>query len=94
MKIDSSTKTSNAPLIKESTGRYTEKAVSTNGDDVQLSILATQLRASDDEQSFDTARVSEIKQAIRDGSFKINSGAIADRLITSAQELLDSQRQA
>ncbi|MBV5336597.1 MAG: flagellar biosynthesis anti-sigma factor FlgM, partial [Deltaproteobacteria bacterium] len=40
------------------------------------------------------ARVSEIKQAIAEGRFTINAGAIADRLIASAKELVDSQRQA
>jgi negative regulator of flagellin synthesis FlgM len=41
---------------------------------------------------FDAARVSQIKQAIADGNFQINAGAIADRLISSAKELVDSQR--
>ncbi len=43
---------------------------------------------------FDAGRVSEIKQAISEGRFTINTGAIADRLIASARELVDSQRQA
>ena len=63
------------------------------GDDVRLSSLATQLVASDDQQSFDAGRVAEIKQAIADGRFTINAGAIADRLIVSARELVDAQRQ-
>lgn len=38
--------------------------------------------------SFDQAKVDRIAQAIRDGSFQVNSGAIADKLIANAQELL------
>lgn len=92
MKIESSNKTASAPLATRapSTGR----ASSTGKDDVQLSALSAQLSAADDEQSFDAARVSEIKQAIADGRFTINAGAIADRLIASAKQLVDSQRQA
>ena len=94
MKIESSTKPSGAPLLKETRGKSAPKPESTSGDDVQLSGLSAQLRATDNEQTFDAARVSEIKQAISDGRFTINAGAIADRLIASAKELVDSQRQA
>jgi negative regulator of flagellin synthesis FlgM len=41
------------------------------------------------EGSFDAAKVERIAQAIRDGQLKINAGAIADKLIANAQELLD-----
>ena len=94
MKIESSTKPSGAPLVQEARGQSVRKLESASGDDVQLSGLSAQLRATDDEQAFDTARVSEIKQAISDGRFTINASAIADRLIASAKELVDSQRQA
>ena len=36
----------------------------------------------------------KIKQAIAEGRFKINAGAIADRLISSARELVAAQRHA
>ena len=92
MKIESSNKPTNAPLATrtQSAGRTS----AAGKDDVQLSALSTQLSAVDDEQSFDAARVSEIKQAIADGRFTINADAIADRLIASARQLVDSQRQA
>lgn len=35
-----------------------------------------------------------MKQAIAEGRFKINSEAVADRLITSASELVAAYRQA
>ena len=92
MKIESSNKTASTPLTTRA--QSTGKASSAGKDDVQLSALSAQLSAADDEQSFDAARVSEIKQAIADGRFTINAGAIADRLIASARQLVDSQRQA
>jgi negative regulator of flagellin synthesis FlgM len=46
---------------------------------------------SQGEGSFDAARVERITQAIRDGTFKIDAGAIADKLIANARELLDRQ---
>ncbi len=94
MKIENSTKPTGAPLIKEPRSSSTQKAKSAQGEEVQLSELSSQLRTPDDESSFDLARVSEIKQAIAEGRFTINAGAIADRLIASAKELVDSQRRA
>lgn len=94
MKIESSTKPSGTLPIKETREHSASKTSSSTISDVQLSSLSARLLASADEQVFDVARVSEIKQAISDGRFTINPGAIADRLITSAKELVDSQRQA
>ena len=37
-------------------------------------------------------RVAEIRQAISDGSFKIDTGKIADGLIESVRQMLASQR--
>jgi negative regulator of flagellin synthesis FlgM len=37
---------------------------------------------------FDAERVSRIAQAIRDGKFKVNAEAIADKLIANTRELL------
>ncbi|BBE51493.1 Anti-sigma-28 factor, FlgM [Ferriphaselus amnicola] len=36
----------------------------------------------------DVAKVAEIRQAISEGRFQINSGVVADRLIATARELL------
>jgi negative regulator of flagellin synthesis FlgM len=94
MKIESSTKPAGAPPLKETRANSGSKASSATNDDVQLSAVSAQLIAADGEQVFDAARVSEIKQAIADGRFTINAGAIADRLIASAKELVGSQRQA
>ena len=55
---------------------------------VELSSTAAQLSGVGAEASFDTAKVDRISQAIRDGKFKVNPEAIADKLIVNAQELL------
>lgn len=93
MKIESSTKSQGAPLVKETRTRSPAKVSSPPTDEVQLSGLS-RLAGAETGEVFDAGRVSEIKQAIADGRFTINAGAIADRLIASAKELVDSQRQA
>ena len=95
MKIEGSSKTLSPTLVKDTRGSATRQAgASSNGEEVQLSSLAAQMRATDDGYAFDSARVAEIKQAIAEGRFSINASAIADRLIASTKELLDSNRQA
>ena len=94
MKIDNSTNSAATLVVKETRSHSTGKASPPQGDDVQLSVLSSKLSTGNDAQVFDLGRVSEIKQAIAEGRFTINAGAIADRLIASAKELVDSQRQA
>lgn len=93
MKIDSL-----KPLDVGSPGRPTAKAApkaaagSAGTSDVRLSPASTALAAQDPEVN--QARVQAIRQAIAEGRFEINASAIADRLITSARELVDNHRQA
>lgn len=54
---------------------------------VALSSAATNL-LSGSSAEFDADKVSRIAQAISDGKFEINAGAIADRLIANAKEVL------
>lgn len=91
MKIEQSTKLTNTQLVKETRNASAKKAGNAS-DEVQLSSLASQLLATENEPAFDAGRVEEIKQAIAEGRFSINAGAIADRLIASARELVDSQQ--
>jgi negative regulator of flagellin synthesis FlgM len=60
---------------------------------VAISEAAAKLAASTgpDDGSFDTAKVQRISQAISEGKFTINANAIADKLISNAQELLSSR---
>jgi negative regulator of flagellin synthesis FlgM len=55
---------------------------------VQLSSVSTLKAEGADEASFDAAKVERIANAIREGRFEVNAGAIADKLIANAQELL------
>lgn len=97
MKIDNSIKSVPGANVSETRSRASGKAAPStpSGSDssVQLSGLSAQLQSSGEVSSFDAARVSQIKQAIAEGKFQINAGAIADRLISSARELVNSQRQ-
>ncbi len=55
---------------------------------VELSPAAALASGLTSDASFDAAKVERIAQAIRDGEFKVNAEAIADKLIVNAQELL------
>lgn len=58
-------------------------------DKVELSSLGSQIGASaSGPGEFDVEKVEALKQAIRDGRFTVNAGAIADRLIADAREML------
>lgn len=61
-------------------------------DEVTLSNTANV--ASSAGEPVNAAKVQEIRQAIADGRFQINAGAIADRLIESARELIQAQHKA
>jgi len=64
-------------------------------DAVSLSQVAGRLQGTE-KPPVNSARIQEIKQAITEGRFKINADAIADRLIESTRDLLNSngKRQA
>lgn len=90
MKIDSSYKpTTTGVAPKAAPPQPTPAAAATEA--VSLSPLAGSLRGGE-ATPVNTARVQEIKQAIAEGRFKINPEAIADRLIESARELVNSNR--
>jgi negative regulator of flagellin synthesis FlgM len=55
---------------------------------VELSPEASALSGMSSDATFDTAKVERIAQAIKDGKFKVNPEAIADKLIVNAEELL------
>jgi negative regulator of flagellin synthesis FlgM len=56
---------------------------------IELSSTASKLMSeSSEEGTFDTEKVQRIAQAISEGKFSINAEAIADKLISNAQEML------
>jgi len=57
-------------------------------DQVDLSAAGARIGMPDGASDFDSAKVDAIRQAIRDGKFSVNAGAIADRLIADATSLL------
>lgn len=89
MKIDNSFKPISAGLANKpaATPPATPAAVQ---DAVSLSQLAGSLQAGE-QPPMNTERIREIKQAIAEGRFKINPEAIADRLIESARDLVNSR---
>ena len=88
MKIDTSLKMVPTPPARTPTKPATAEA---SGEQVRLS-AAAQIKST--EPPVNSGRVQEIKQAIMEGRFRINPDAIADRLITTAQELVNAQRTA
>lgn len=74
------------------------RTASTRGDEpvaetekVQLSDLASrlsQLETQFGKSDFDAKKVDEVRQAIADGRFNVNSEAVADKLLSSVAELL------
>lgn len=69
-------------------GRLAATAAPTlaTGEQVAVSAAGAQMSAAGAE--FDSAKVDAIRQAIREGRFTVNAGAIADRLIADAAALL------
>lgn len=62
--------------------------------EVKISTASAQLAGASSGAPVDGARIAEIKQAIAEGRFQVNAEAIADGLIATARDLLNSQRKA
>lgn len=65
-------------------------------DSVHLSANIAKLQNIDSNSANDSivnsARVQEIKQAISEGNFQINPGVVADRLLETVKELIQSKK--
>ncbi len=55
---------------------------------VELSAAASLLAAEGNTADFDAEKVARIAQAIRDGKFEVDAGAIADKLLANTRELM------
>ena len=88
---DATTANSNA----QSAGTTSQTTTTSGSGDasVSLSGLSQHLRslAASGSADIDTAHVESIKAAIKDGSLKIDSGKIADGVLNTARELLQSK---
>lgn len=76
----------NARSATRSGGMHAAGKTAATGDQVAVSAMGAQLGAGGGD--FDAAKVEQIKNAIASGQFTVNAGAIADRLIADARELL------
>lgn len=75
------------------TRRAPAQAATSASEEVHLSSTSADLSAAS-ATVVDAARVHEIRQAIAEGRFQINPAAIADRLVSTARELVQAQRKA
>lgn len=60
--------------------------------EVSLSEVATQLSTSGNSAPVNRAKIEEIKLAISQGKFRINPEAIADELIATSRQLIESSQ--
>jgi negative regulator of flagellin synthesis FlgM len=90
MKIDNSLKPPGSVTSEGATAKSAKKdsPKAEPGVSVELSALSSQLQALGSEDVVDVARVSQIKQAITDGRFKVNPDVVADRLLETVRELI------
>jgi negative regulator of flagellin synthesis FlgM len=88
MKIDSSYKPVAPPVAPRAAP--VQPPAGSAQEAVSLSSLSGTLQ-SNEKPPVNSARIQEIKQAISQGRFKINPEAIADRLIETARDLVNSQ---
>ena len=96
MKIDNSY-TNQLPLANNnaSVTRQNNKADEPATSEVKLSGIATSIsREASSSAPVNQARIDELRKAISSGQFKINPDAIADRLLETAKELVQTQRRA
>lgn len=56
---------------------------------VSKSAGALALQQTDASADFDAAKVQAMREAIANGSFRVNAEAIADKLLANAQEMLE-----
>jgi negative regulator of flagellin synthesis FlgM len=99
VKIENSVSPAGTPAVKEAPARAgkapTAPAGAAGGGAVNLSALSSRMQsieaALSDVPVIDRARVEEIKQAMAEGRFKVNTEVVADKLIDTVRELIRSR---
>lgn len=105
MKIDKTTPSLPASQIGEAaprspnakpSGGTSSGATASSGTSVHLGTATAQLRSLESSIAsssvVDVDKVNAIKQAISEGRFQVNSGAVAGRLIDSVKELISAHK--
>ncbi len=72
--------------------RPEDGASATAGVPVTVSAAARSLEVSSAGSGIDEAKVAAVRAAIADGTFTVNAGAIADKMLSNAQEILSRLR--
>ncbi len=101
MKIDNSFKAYTTGSVPPEPGRPPKKEPSDSasapaGESVQISLRSSYFQAI--EQGFadtpivNSARVAELKQAISDGHFTVDANKVADRLLSTVQDLIRTHK--
>lgn len=100
MKIDKSLQPVTTVSVSDGKRRTDVTPNPTTGQEnnVHLSPNVTKLQNIDSNSAsssvVDAARVQEIKQAISEGNFRINPEVVADRLLETVKELIESKKGA
>jgi len=101
MKIEKSINPLPPSSLNESNTRNAQsKAANTpsssQGVNVSIGSASSQMRTMEasvnNTSAVDSKKVAEIKQAISEGRFQVNTAAIADRLINDVKELLNASK--
>ncbi len=100
MKIEKSSNTPSASVAGVGSARTSSTksspAPQQSGTSVSLGSTASQLGSMQASMAstpvVDAGKVAQIKQAISDGRFQVNSGVVADRLIQSVHDLINNSQ--
>jgi negative regulator of flagellin synthesis FlgM len=104
MKIEKTSSPSPAPKVGEtgsraSTARASDTrtgAAESSGTSVHLGTTTAQLHTIESSMAntplMDAHKIAEIKQAITEGRFQVNSEVVADRLIDTVKELITASQ--
>lgn len=95
MKVESAVKSLGGPQAADAKARPQAgkgPELATGGAKVELSSLSSSLQKAEaaiaNSPVVDRSRVAEIRQAISEGRFEVNTGRIADGLIDSVRQML------
>lgn len=101
MKIDKTSKPLPASSVGDKsrvdTGKAKKSPAPSTSDSTSVSLGSTASQLHSMESSMantpvvDAGKVSEIKQAISDGRFKVNSAVVADKLVESVKSLISNK---